>query len=52
MSRIKAIQVEEKTWEEFKELANEEGRVFGKMLAVLVEKYKEVNSVSANKKHA
>jgi len=41
MSRIKAIQVDNKTWEQFKDLAAKEGRILGKMLEVLLKNYKK-----------
>ena len=44
MSRIKAIQVDNKTWEQFKDLAAKEGRILGKMLEVLLKNYKEVSN--------
>ena len=48
MARIKAIQVDDKVWEEFKELSNKEGRKHGKLLEILIQKYKEDNDEDKN----
>jgi len=46
---LKAIRIDRKIWDEFKSLADEEGRNHGKLLEVLLRTYKEVNIVSTDK---
>lgn len=47
---LKAIRVSKIIWEDFKSLAEQEGRNHGKLLEILLKSYKEANNVSTDKK--